>query len=655
MINPVMKDRLKFITDESLKLYLDFWGFDGLSFGDEDELSSAIRSEVSDCFIDTACSMAISAEGTVTPSQFLYDIEVFAGVYIGIRERISMDNFAAFVNVMQERTKQNGWETFFAVDNALFRIIKEHGAVISVVDQAHCAAKTILVVNGVGDANSYYERYKTSFRVAKHFLLEYIREWIITEICDHFKQKLSEKGVALYLGNWSWAQNNVLYPQTAPTSAQIDERKSVSIYNIAGDEKNHSDFLHEMYGDYTDEYITGIFDIPPKLALGKGKIRHSDKTSRYVNVVSGERYTPDQPKDYKNTIYMLGGCVFFGYAIDDGGTISGALQKILNERCGEHSWRVCNYGTWGGNIDQTYATLFELNFKPGDVVLISYAGLLPVGDCDISDNIGRAYSGKEFYYDGVFHCNADGYRAAAENICNIVETRLSGHTEGEMFRLVNEDRADDNRLLMEYISETKKLIPAELTSVETTGAIVMNCNPFTLGHRYLIEYASSRVDCLIIFVVEEDKSFFPFRDRIELVRRGTADLKNVVVVPSGSFIISTVTFPGYFMKDNPKEAVLDSSQDVETFAKSIAPHFDVSVRFVGEEPIDIVTRRYNDTLEKILPQYGIRFVEIPRKTSGDAVISASRVRAALKEKDFGSISRIVPPTTFEYLKNRFAE
>ena len=35
----------------------------------------------------------------------------------------------------------------------------------------------------------------------------------------------------------------------------------------------------------------------------------------------------------------------------------------------------------------------------------------------------------------------------------------------------------------------------------TVGAIVMNCNPFTMGHRYLIETAASQVDRLYVFVL----------------------------------------------------------------------------------------------------------------------------------------------------------
>ena len=38
------------------------------------------------------------------------------------------------------------------------------------------------------------------------------------------------------------------------------------------------------------------------------------------------------------------------------------------------------------------------------------------------------------------------------------------------------------------------------------GCIVMNANPFTLGHEYLVQYAASRVHKLFVMVVSEDKS-----------------------------------------------------------------------------------------------------------------------------------------------------
>ena len=184
------------------------------------------------------------------------------------------------------------------------------------------------------------------------------------------------------------------------------------------------------------------------------------------------------------------------------------------------------------------------------------------------------------------------------------------------------------------------------------GALVMNCNPFTLGHQYLVEYAAAQVVKLYIFVVEEDKSEFPFADRIELVRQGVKHIPNVEVLPSGKFIISQQTFSGYFNKAELQDVTVDSSEDVEIFAKEIAPTLGITVRFAGEEPKDNVTRQYNETMKEILPRYGVEFREIPRKSFGDEPISASSVREALKTGDFDKIKNLVPETTFDYLRKR---
>jgi hypothetical protein len=190
---------------------------------------------------------------------------------------------------------------------------------------------------------------------------------------------------------------------------------------------------------------------------------------------------------------------------------------------------------------------------------------------------------------------------------------------------------------------------------ENCGTIVMNCNPFTLGHRHLIEYAAGKAEHLYIFVVEEDKSEFSFADRYKLVKKNTSDLKNVTVLLSGKFIISSVTFAGYFEKSDTSEeqaAEQDVGLDLLIFAAAIAPELNIKTRFVGQEPFDHVTRHYNEEMKKILPEYGCEVVEIPRLEENGNAVSASRVRKLLKERNFEEIKKIVPKATLRYLKSR---
>ena len=182
------------------------------------------------------------------------------------------------------------------------------------------------------------------------------------------------------------------------------------------------------------------------------------------------------------------------------------------------------------------------------------------------------------------------------------------------------------------------------------GAAVMNCNPFTKGHRYLIESAAKECDHLYVFVLSEDKSQFSAEDRINLVKAGTADLPNVTVLPTGPYLISSATFPTYFLKEREKAQTVQCLLDIEVFTKYYAPHFGITHRFVGTEPLSRMTDQYNQALLEHLPQAGITVHEIPRLETGGIPISASFVRSLLGKGQGELLKTLVPDTTFRYLE-----
>ena len=185
---------------------------------------------------------------------------------------------------------------------------------------------------------------------------------------------------------------------------------------------------------------------------------------------------------------------------------------------------------------------------------------------------------------------------------------------------------------------------------DTAGAIVMNCNPFTNGHKYLIETARNYVDVLYLFVVEEDKSEFAFKDRLNMVKAGVAGMKNVKDLPSGKFIISSATFPEYFQNSELQEQKIDMTKDIDLFGVYIAPELHITKRFAGTEPDDYVTSQYNETMKRRLENYGIEFIEIPRCKQDGRVVSASTVRNCLKSGEDDMLRKLVPDTTYAYLK-----
>ena len=182
-----------------------------------------------------------------------------------------------------------------------------------------------------------------------------------------------------------------------------------------------------------------------------------------------------------------------------------------------------------------------------------------------------------------------------------------------------------------------------------TGAVVMNCNPFTLGHRYLIEQAAKECERLLVFVLSEDRSYFKTADRMAMVKAGTADLPNVTVLPTGPYLISSATFPTYFLKEQADTLNVQCQLDVAVFGTHFVPKFNITRRFVGSEPFCPVTSAYNQALRQLLPEYGVSLFEIPRLETNNTPVSATNVRKLIEEKDEEGIRALVPDSTFRYL------
>ena len=203
---------------------------------------------------------------------------------------------------------------------------------------------------------------------------------------------------------------------------------------------------------------------------------------------------------------------------------------------------------------------------------------------------------------------------------------------------------------------------AQLTSLPAfptskRGVIVMNANPFTRGHRYLIEQAARQVDHLFVVAVKEDLSMFGYEERLAMIQAGCRELDNVTVVEGSDYAISATTFPTYFLKQLTDASETQMTLDLDLFARQVAPALGATVRFVGSEPTDTLTRRYNELMKQQLPEKGIEVIEIERlqlpsendETEQDTSVSASAVRRFLNEGSLQKAAALVPPTTLPYL------
>lgn len=189
--------------------------------------------------------------------------------------------------------------------------------------------------------------------------------------------------------------------------------------------------------------------------------------------------------------------------------------------------------------------------------------------------------------------------------------------------------------------------PAALNQGERVGAIVMNANPFTLGHRYLVEQARAACGVLHLFMVSEDVSLVPFSVRKKLILEGTKDIPGIIYHEAGSYIISSATFPAYFQKGDNAVIRSQAGIDARIFTR-IAAALGITDRFVGDEPTSVVTGIYNEILSTALPEAGVACHIIPRKEADGKAISASTVRSCIHDGRLEDIRGLVPETTYRY-------
>ncbi|WP_308269996.1 [citrate (pro-3S)-lyase] ligase [Prevotella sp.] len=277
---------------------------------------------------------------------------------------------------------------------------------------------------------------------------------------------------------------------------------------------------------------------------------------------------------------------------------------------------------------------------------------------------------------------ADGHKGEA--VANVIVSHLIAKANAEGCQCVKLYTKPDNRQLFESLSfrliaespnailmetgvggiekysEELRVKSEELKNDESVvsnarkpiGVIVMNANPFTLGHRFLVEQSSELVERLYVVVVREDCSMFSYNERKAMVSQGVRDIGNVVVVDGSDYAVSAATFPTYFLKQLSDATDTQIILDLDLYRRRIAPVLGATIRFFGSEPTDPLTRRYNELMHQQLGEEHVH--EIQRKQQEGSAISASCVRKAMMEGCLWDAIQLVPPTTIPYIIGHLA-
>ncbi len=389
--------------------------------------------------------------------------------------------------------------------------------------------------------------------------------------------------------------------------------------------------------------------------------------------------TAGVPETYRNSVYVFGPCIAAGDLVKEEETLESFLQARLR---GRFPYRVVNCGVrWiATGMEFSYVNnlyrLVDMELRSGDVVLQFVEGLQrETEDAPIiaRENYHEVRTPFDFpenrnakcfavANDGATpaHLNGLGNEILANYIYSVIEPEIQekqNSTEEEPFSLFSElppSEAVESLPATPELSAYLEELGKHRVEAERVGAIVMNCNPFTKGHAYLVEKAREAVDFLFLFVVEEDLSAFPFSDRISIVRENCGKDSKIKVLPSGKYMISRVTFGEYFSKESLQNQEVHPANDVNLFARHIAPCLGITTRFVGEEPTDQVTRQYNAAMKEILPRHGVNVVEIPRLAGADGIpVSATKVRALLKANQLKRCHPLLTEATYLYLERHW--
>ncbi len=269
--------------------------------------------------------------------------------------------------------------------------------------------------------------------------------------------------------------------------------------------------------------------------------------------------------------------------------------------------------------------------------------------------IRQAYAGGAAFHQLISFLLTEIYRAGYDDVLVFTKASKRQTFEHLGFDLLveTEDVAFMERSqegIDSYLAAIKDQAP--FTGDQSLGAVVMNANPFTKGHRYLIEEALKAVDGLYVFVLSEDRSLFDKETRLDLVRRGTADLDSVYVVETKHYMVSQATFPAYFLKADQSAVRAQAAVDARLFKERIAPSLGISQRFVGEEPLSPTTAAYNQVMAEVFaPELKLNIIPRRHLDRDGEVISASKVRRLVLDGDLEAAKNYLPETSRAFIES----
>lgn len=385
-----------------------------------------------------------------------------------------------------------------------------------------------------------------------------------------------------------------------------------------------------------------------------------DRKEDHYNIINGKRYTTDVPYSASQRVHMFGPCSVMGLCVADEMTICSILQRHLNGV--GYDAKVYNHGLAYGN-DQLndLVAMMDEPVRSGDCVIWFSAfdkinlstfenQSIPIVD------VAQCVKGlKDWYLDNPFHCNGQANSRIAAGIFNHLKNIPPSHIASESSSLIDSMKIDLHHNPYSILNSTELNSYEEYleqfrcsSNVKIKGAVVLNANPCTLGHLYLIKEALKYVDFLYVFLVEDSTGNLPYIEREFMLKESLKYNKRVRVIRGGSIMTSEKIFPEYFNRSSkPSKVSLVLAH--RCFGQVVSKKLGVTYRFFGTEPNDPLTRALNESACEILPKYGIKPIFVERMSIEGKYVSAKNVRLLLEDKLYSKLARLVPFSTYKRL------
>ena len=385
-----------------------------------------------------------------------------------------------------------------------------------------------------------------------------------------------------------------------------------------------------------------------------------DRKEEHYNIINGKRYTTDVPYSTSVRVHMFGPCAVMGLCVADEMTICSILQRHLNGT--GYDAKVYNHGLAYGN-DQLndLVGMMDEPVRTGDWIIwfsafdkntLSKFEHQSIPIIDVSQCVQGL---KDWYLDNPFHCNGQANSKIAAEIFNHLKSVSQSQIANERSSLIDSMKIKlhhnpysvlDSTELNEYEKYLEQFSCS--SNVKTKGAVVLNANPCTLGHLYLVREALKYVDFLYVFLVEDSTGNLPYIEREIMLKEALKYNKRVKVIRGGSIMTSEIIFPEYFNRSSkPSKVSLVLAH--RCFGQVVSKRLGVTYRFFGTEPNDPLTRALNESAGEILPEYGIKPIFVKRMSIEGKYVSAKNVRTLLDAKSFSMLARLVPISTYKRL------